>query len=135
MKESFKLWGYIALMMFLVIFVDFVLFEDFMMYSPYYVYMKEIFIFLFIFTIAVSVFVIGYFFKLRGHFNPTGIKDYLKLYWAILWRALVIVIPVVGIIAYVFKGSIESRILTIFVEILAGLPAIYWYLKKIKKSC
>jgi len=130
LKKAFFLWLDIAIFMFLIIFVDFILFLDVMEYTKYWVYMKEIFIGIFIATILISIWAVGYFFKLRGFFNPNGVVDYLKLYWSIFWRAMVFVVPIVGIIAYVFKGSIESRFLTIFVEILIGFVAIYWYLRQ-----
>ena len=130
LKKAFFLWLDIAIFMFLIIFVDFILFLDVMEYTKYWVYMKEIFIGIFIITILISIWAVGYFFKLKGFFNPNGVVDYLKLYWSIFWRAMVFVVPIVGIIAYVFKGSIESRFLTIFVEILIGFVAIYWYLRQ-----
>ncbi len=129
LKKSFRLWLDIASFMFLIIFADFILFSDIVSYTSYWIYMKEIFIFLFISTILFSIWVVGYFFNLYG-IKVIGFKNYLKVYWSILWRALLIVIPIVGIIAYIYKGSVFSRFLTIFVEILAGFPAIYWYLKK-----
>jgi hypothetical protein len=61
------------------------------------------------------------------------IKKYFKIYFAILWRAVLILIPVIGFIAIKYKGSIESRIWTIIIEILAGFPAIWWYLSKLEK--
>jgi hypothetical protein len=92
--------------------------------------MKEIFIFIFIVTILISVFALGYFFEKAGIVRfENKIPGYLKLYFSILWRALVFVVPIVGLIAYVYHGSIGSRIATIFIEVLAGFPAIYWYLK------
>jgi len=81
------------------------------------------------------VFVIGAYFESFGIVKfKNRLFGYLKLYWSILWRALIIVMPIIALISVVFKGSIGSRIFTIFVEFLAGLPAIYWYLKKVVKN-
>jgi len=129
LKKAFSLWLDIAIMMFLVIVVDFIVFEDLMVYTPYWMYMKEIFIGIFIFTLLVSIWAVGYFFNIHG-FKIKGVWGYLKIYWSVFWRAMVFVIPVVGLIAYFFHGSIQSRIFTILIEILAGFPAIYWFLKK-----
>jgi len=129
-KKAFYLWADIAIFMFFVIIVDFMLFEDLIFYWGIYFYAKGIFITIFVLTILISVFAVGYFFEKHGIISyQNRLVGYLKIYFAILWRALVFVIPVVGIIAYVYHGSIGSRIVTIFVEILAGFPAIYWYLK------
>ncbi|WP_457562044.1 hypothetical protein [Caminibacter pacificus] len=133
MKKAFLLWLDIAIFLFLVIFAGFIVFSDIMTYTNFWFYMKEIFISIFIITIFFSIWAIGYFFNLHG-FKVQGIKQYLKIYWSILWRALIIVTPIIGLIAVIFKGSIFSRILTIFIEILAGFPAIYWYLKKLEKN-
>ncbi len=129
-KLAFKLWFYIAGIMSLVIFAVYLLFINLM--QSYFWYMKEIFIGLFIITIIISFFVINAYFET---FNiqiksKTKLGKYFKIYFGILWRALVILIPIIGIIAYEYHGSIESRIITIFLEILAGLPAIWWFLNK-----
>ena len=133
MKKAFLLWLDIAIIMFFIIFVDFMLFEDLIFYWQLF-YSKEIFIGLFIITILFSSFFVWYFFERHGvlTFNNRFLS-YLKLYFAILWRALVIVIPIIGIIAFIYKGSIGSWIATIFIEILSGFPAIYWYLKRLSK--
>ncbi len=129
-KLAFKLWFYIAGLMSLVIFASFLIFIDIMEYTNYFWYMKEIFITLFVITIIISFFVVNFYFetfqitiKAKNRFTK-----YLKIYFAILWRALVILIPVIGFIAYKYHGSIESRILSIILEILAGFPAIWWLL-------
>jgi len=134
-KKAFYLWLDIAIFMFFIIVVDFMLFEDLLIYWGLFFYMKEIFIGLFTVTILFSIFAIGYFFEKHGIVTfQNRFTGYLKLYFAILWRALVFVVPAVGFIAYIYHGSIGSRIATIFIEILAGLPAIYWYLKKNSKN-
>ncbi|WP_456479319.1 hypothetical protein [Nautilia sp.] len=134
-KKAFYLWMDIAVFMFFVILVDFMLFEDLLMYWRLFFYMKEIFIVIFVLTVLISIFALGYFFEKHGIISfKNRITGYLKLYFSILWRALVFVVPIVGIIAFVYHGSIGSRIATIFIEILAGFPAIYWYLKKISKN-
>ena len=129
LKKAFYLWAEIASFMLFVIVADFMIFEDLLMYWGLFFYMKEIFISIFVVTILISVFAVGYFFEKAGVVRfENKILGYLKLYFSILWRALVFVIPIVGLIAYVYHGSIGSRIATIFIEILAGFPAIYWYL-------
>jgi hypothetical protein len=134
-KKAFYLWLDIAIFMFFIIFIDFMLFEDLLFYWGLFFYMKKIFVGLFILTILISIFAVGYFFEKHGIMKfQNRFLGYLKLYFAILWRALVFVIPVVGLIAYIYHGSIGSRIATIFIEILFGFPAIYWYLKKMSKS-
>ena len=134
-KKAFYLWLDIAIFMFFIIVVDFMLFEDLIIYWRMFYYVKEIFIFLFILTILISMFAVGYFFEKHEIVSfQNRFTGYLKLYFAILWRALVFVVPAVGLIAYIFHGSIGSRIATIFIEILAGFPAIYWYLKKNSKN-
>ena len=131
-KMAFKIWLYIAGFMSLVIFIDFIIFMDFMEYSNYFWYMKEIFIALFIITIIISFFIVNLYFdlfKINIKAKNKFIKM-LKIYWSILWRALLILIPIIGFIAYKYHGSIESRIATIIVEILVGFPAIWWFLTK-----
>jgi len=130
LKKAFYLWAEIASFMLFVIVADFMIFEDLLVYWGLFFYMKEIFISIFIVTILISVFALGYFFEKAGIVRfENKIPGYLKLYFSILWRALVFVVPIVGLIAYVYHGSIGSRIATIFIEVLAGFPAIYWYLK------
>ncbi len=133
-KKAFYLWADIAVFMFFIIVVDFILFEDLIVYWRMLFYVKEIFIGLFVLTLIISVFAVGYFFE---RYQIVSFKNrftgYLKLYFSILWRALAVVVPIIGIIAYIYHGSIGSRIATVFIEILAGFPAIYWYLKKNKK--
>jgi len=128
---AFKLWCYIAGMMSLVIFVSFLLFMDIMQYTNYFYYMKEIFIGTFITVIVISFFVVNFYFDLFGIEIKSKNKfiKYLKVYFGILWRALIILIPIIGFIAYKYHGSIESRIITIIIEIIAGLPAIWWFLQ------
>jgi len=133
LKKAFFLWLDIAIFMFLIIFAGFIVFLDTMEFTHLWMYMKVVFIAMFVITILFSVWAVGYFFKLHGY-DIRGIKGYLKLYLMVLIRALIIVIPIVGIIAYIYKGSIFSRFLTIFVEILAGFPAIYWTLRKLEKK-
>jgi len=131
-KLAFKIWFYITGVMSLVIFADYILFLDFMMYNNYFWYMKEIFVFLFVFTILISFFIVNYFFDLFKITVPSKNKfiRYLKVYFGILIRALVVLIPIIAFIAIKFHGSIESRIWTIIIEILAGFPAIWWFLNK-----
>jgi len=128
-KKAFWLWADIAIFMFFVIIADFMLFDDLMAYWREYYHMKEIFILIFVVTILISIWAIGYFFQRHGIEKVDSFWKYLKLYFSILWRALIIVFPIIGITAYLFHGSIGSRIFTVFIEILAGYPAIYWYLK------
>ena len=127
---AFKLWLYIAGMMGLIIFASFLIFMDIMQYTSYMWYMKEIFIAIFIIVIISSFFIVNFYFNLFGINVKSKNKftKYLKIYFGILWRALIIVTPVIGFIAYKYHGSIGSRIFTIFVEIIAGLPAIWWFL-------
>ena len=117
----------------MVIFVDFIIFIDFMQYSNLYFYMKEIFIVLFILTIIISFFVINLYFYLFG--IDIKAKNKFKIYFGILWRAIVILILIISFITYKYHGSLESRIWTIIIEILVGFPAIWWFLssKKILK--
>ncbi|WP_457559937.1 hypothetical protein [Caminibacter sp.] len=131
MKKAFRIWLDISIFMFLIVFVDFLLFQTFVVYFYSMKQINMFFVSIFIFTILISVFLLGVVFKKYG-FEVKTLKDYFKLYFSILWRALVFAIPVIGIIAMIFKGSIFSRFLTIIVEFLAGLPAIYWYLKSKK---
>lgn len=133
-KKAFLLWFDIAAFMFLVIIADFILFEDLIVYWRMFFYVKEIFIGLFVLTLIISVFAVGYFFERHQIVSfQNRFTGYIKLYFSILWRALAVVMPVIGVIAYIYHGSIGSRIATVFIEILAGFPAIYWYLKKIEK--
>jgi hypothetical protein len=136
LKKSLKIWTEISIMMFLIVFADFILFSDLMLYTNCYKEMNEIFIGIFILTIIASIYFLGFFFEKNEIYVPAKNKfvKYLKIYWAVLWRALVIVTPVIGIIAVTFHGSIGSRILTIFMEFLAGLPAIWWYLESLKRK-
>ena len=131
-KLAFKLWFYISVTMSLVIFVMYLLFID--LTQSYFWYMKDIFIGLFIITIIISFFVINTYFET---FNiqiksKTKIGKYFKIYFGILWRALLILIPIIGFIAFKYHGSIESRIATIIIEILVGFPAIWWFLNSKK---
>ncbi len=129
-KLAFKLWCYITGIMLLIIFAEYILFIDIMQYTNFFWYMKEIFIGIFIITIVLSFFVINLYFNLFG-IEVKGKNKFikmLKIYFNILWRALIILIPIIGFIAYKYQGSIGSRILTIFLEILAGFPAIWWFL-------
>ncbi len=131
-KLAFKLWFHIAGIMSLIIFAFYLIFIDIMEYTNYFWYMKEIFITLFVITIIISFFVVNFYFdsfKIRIE-AKTSFKKHLKIYFGILWRALVILAPIIIFIAYKFHGSIESRILTIIFEILAGFPAIWWFLYK-----
>ena len=135
-KLAFKVWFYIAAFMSMVIFVDFIIFMDFMQYSNFYFYMKEIFIGLFILTIVISFFTVNLYFDMFG-IKTEGKNRFikmLKIYFGIFWRAFIILIPIIGFIAYKYHGSVESRIWTIIIEILVGFPAIWWFLssKKIK---
>jgi len=128
---AFKLWCYIAGMMSLVIFVSFLIFMDIMEYTNYFYYMKEIFVGIFITVIVISFFVVNFYFdlfKIEIKSKNKFIK-YLKVYFGILWRALIILIPVIGFMAYKYHGSIESRIAAIIIEVIAGLPAIWWFLQ------
>jgi len=127
---AFKIWFYIAGIMGLVIFAAFLIFMDIMQYTNYFYYMKEIFIGIFVAVIIISFFVVNFYFDLFGIEIKSQNKytKYLKIYFGILWRALIILIPVIGFIAYEYHGSIESRIITISIEIIAGLPAIWWFL-------
>ena len=127
LKKSFYVWLDIAIFMFFIIFAEFLIFSDLLFYWGMFFYMKEIFIGFFVLTILVSIYFIGYFFNVHN-IQISGMTGYLKLYFSILWRAMIFVIPTVGLIAYIYHGSIGSRIFTIFVEILAGFPAIYWYM-------
>jgi hypothetical protein len=130
LKKAFYLWGEIAAFMLFIIVADFMIFEALLVYWGLFFYMKEIFISIFVITILISIFTVGYFFEKSGVVKfQNRISGYLKLYFSILWRALVFVVPIVGVIAYIYHGSIGSRIATIFIEIFAGFPAIYWYLK------
>ena len=135
-KLAFQLWFYIAALMSLVIFASFLLFVDIMEYTYYFFfYMKEIFIGIFTGVIIISFFVVNAYFdtfniKVKA---KTKISRYFKIYWGVLWRALVILIPIVGFIASTYHGSIQSRIATIIIEILVGFPAIWWFLAKINK--
>ena len=132
LKKSFLIWADIAFIMMLVIFIDFILFQDMLEYWHLFFYVKDIFISIFIFTIIISVFVTGYFFEFhRVFYFKNRFLGYLKLYFSILWRALVIVVPIIGAIAYIYHGSLNSRVAVIIIEVLAGFPAIYWYMKKI----
>ncbi|GAB6075117.1 hypothetical protein [Nautilia lithotrophica] len=134
-KKAFYLWLNIAIFMFFIIVIDFILFEDLIIYWHKFFYVKEIFISLFAGTILISIFAIGYFFEKQGVISfQNRFIGYLKLYFSIFWRALMFVVPIIGLIAYIYHGSIGSRIATIFIEILAGFPAIYWYLRKISKN-
>jgi len=139
-KFALKIWFYIAAMMSLILFAFFMLFMDIMQYTNYYWYMKQIFIAIFILVIISSFFVVNYYFNFFGIEikAKNNLTRNIKIYFAVLWRALVFVIPAVGLIAYIYHGSIGSRIFTIFIEILAGFPAIWWFLnsKKIEiRSC
>ena len=133
---AFKLWFYIAGVMSLVIFTSFILFIDIMEYTYYFFWhMKEIFIGIFTGVIIISFFVINAYFDA---FNiqikaKTKIGRYFKIYWGILWRAIIILIPIIGFIASTYHGSIQSRIATIIIEILAGFPAIWWFLTKVNR--
>ena len=132
LKRAFLLWKDIAIMMFFIIVVDFIVFEDLIFYWHMFFYVKEIFISIFIITILFSMFFVGYFFERHGVLIAAKNRFfmYMKIYFAVLWRALIIVTPIIGVIAYIYHGSIGSRIFTIFIEILAGFGAIYWFLKK-----
>ena len=134
LKIAFNIWLQIAGIMSLVLFADYILFFDFMMYSNLFWYMKEIFIGLFVVTIIISFFVINYFFEIYKIQIPAYNKltRYFKIYFGILWRAFVILIPIIGFIALKYHGSIQSRIWTIVIEVLAGFPAIWWYLNSKK---
>ncbi|AZV47444.1 hypothetical protein C3L23_09265 [Nautilia sp. PV-1] len=136
LKKAFNLWLKIAIFMLFVIIADFMIFEVLLVYWHLFFYMKEIFITIFAVTIIFSIFAVGYFFEQFGIEVKAKNRffKYIKIYFSVLWRALIIVTPVIGLIAYVFHGSIGSRIATIFIEILAGFPAIYWYLKKLDKK-
>jgi len=127
---ALKLWSYIAGIMSLVIFASFLLFIDIMQYTNYFIYTKEIFIAIFITVIIISFFIINIYFDLFGIkvVSKTNTIKHLKIYFGILWRALVILFPIISFIAYTYQGSIESRIATIIIEIIAGLPAIWWFL-------
>ena len=135
-KLAFKLWFHIAGIMSMVIFASFLLFVDIMEYTSYFFwYMKEIFIAIFSGVIIISFFVVN------AYFDAFNIKvkaknkllRYFEIYWGILWRALIILIPIIGFIAYTYHGSITSRIATIIIEILVGFPTIWWFLAKINK--
>ncbi|GAX88266.1 conserved hypothetical protein [Lebetimonas natsushimae] len=135
-KPAFKLWFHIAGIMSIIIFMMFLLFLDLMMYFRMFMYVKFIFISEFIVTIIISFFVVNKYFEV---FNikineKNKIKKYFKIYFGILWRALLILIPIISFIAITYKGSVESRIWTIIIEIMAGFPAIWWYLKSNKKK-
>ncbi len=131
---ALKLWGYIATFMTLVIFADFILFMDFMQYSNLYFYIKEIFIGLFILTIIISFFIVNLYFHLFGIDIKAKNKflKMIKIYFGILWRAILILIPIIAFIAYKYQGSIQSRIWTIIIEIFVGFPAIWWFLSSKK---
>ena len=130
-KKSLKLWLHIAGIMSLVILALSILFFNIMQNYYMYKYIKPIFIGIFIAVIIISFFVINAYFEAFGIKIKTKTKTgrYFKIYFGILWRAILIVTPIIGFIAYKYHGSIPSRIATIIVEILAGLPAIYWFLK------
>jgi len=134
LKIAFNIWLQTAGIMSLVLFADYILFFDFMMYSNLFWYMKEIFIGLFIVTIIISFFVINYFFEIYKIQIPARNKltRYFKIYFGILWRALIILVPIIGFIALKYHGSIQSRIWTVIIEVLAGFPAIWWYLNSKK---
>jgi len=135
-KLAFKLWFYIAGIMSMAIFASFLLFVDIMQYNYYFFYyMKEIFIGIFTGIIIISFFVINAYFNAFGIKikAKTKIERYFKIYWGILWRAILILIPIIGFIASTYHGSIQSRIATIIIEILVGFPAIWWFLVKINK--
>ncbi len=108
-KKALHIWFDIAGMMFLIIFVDFVFFQ-LLMEEGLFFYMKQIFIALFTVTVLASVYFVGFFFN-KHKIETKGFWGYLKLYFAVFWRAMVFVVPVVGLIAVIFKGSIASRIL------------------------
>ena len=135
MNLAFKLWFHIAGVMSIVICMMFLLFLDLMIYFNLFMYVKAIFISIFIITIIISFFVVNKYFEefKIGINEKSKIKKYFKIYFSIFWRAIVILIPIIGFIAVKYHGSIESRIWTIIIEILAGFPAIWWYLKGIKK--
>ena len=65
-KKAFYLWADIAIFMFFIIVVDYMLFEDLIFYWGLYFYAKGIFITIFVLTILISVFVVGYFFEKHG---------------------------------------------------------------------
>jgi amino acid transporter len=135
-KLVFKIWFHIAGIMSIVIFMMFLVFLDLMMYTRLFIYMKYVFVLEFIITIIVSFFVVNKYFEIFGIDigEKNKIKKYFKIYFGILWRAVLILIPIVGYIAMKYKGSIESRIWTIIIEILVGFPAIWWYLASNKKE-
>jgi hypothetical protein len=134
-KKSLKLWIHIAGLMSLVILAFSILFFSLMQNYYMYHYIKPLFIGIFITVIVISFFVINAYFEAFGIKidAKTKIGRYLKIYFGILWRAMIILIPIIGFIAYKYHGSIPSRIATIIVEIIAGLPAIYWFLKSTSK--
>jgi hypothetical protein len=134
LKKAFLIWLDISIFMFFVVFVDFLLFQTFVVYAQSMKDINFLFITIFIVTIIFSVFLLGLVFEKHGFKFENRLKDYLKLYFSILWRALIIAAPFIGIIAFIFKGSIFSRFLTIIIEFLAGFPAIYWYLKSRDKT-
>jgi hypothetical protein len=134
LKKAFLIWLDIAIFMFFIVFVDFLMFQTFVVYATSMREVNFIFISIFIITLIASIFLLGIVFEKHGFKFENKFFGFLKLYFSILWRALVFAIPVIGIIAFIFKGSIFSRFLTIVVEFLAGFPAIYWYLKTLYKK-
>jgi len=135
LKTSFILWSKIAIFMFFVINIGFILFLTLIQYWHLYMHVKAIFISIFVITLIISFFVINYFFKNEPIFKKNKITfNPFKLYFSLFLRAMVFVIPAVGLIAYTCHGSITSRFFTILIEILLGFPAIYWYIYSLNKK-
>ncbi|MGE4547733.1 MAG: hypothetical protein AB7E28_08175 [Desulfurella sp.] len=134
---AFNLWVSICIKMIIVLFISVSIFISGTVIFK--VSENTIFTCIFLIFMLISIIVIYKEFKKARAKNENlnkilplhkyFIQDALSIYFALTLRAIIILLPLLGILAFFSKGDIIGRIYAVVLEFMVGYPSIYWYLK------
>jgi hypothetical protein len=138
---AFDLWVAICIKMLIVLFISIGVFIGATMF--FRVSENAIFVSTFIIFEIISIIVIYIEFKKARVKNENlnkilplhkyVIQDALSIYLSLTIRAIIILLPFLGILAFISKGDIIGRAYAVILEFMVGYPSIYWYLKNRSK--
>ncbi|OSS41121.1 hypothetical protein DESAMIL20_2059 [Desulfurella amilsii] len=138
---AFNLWAAICFEMLIVLVISIILFiSGTIIFSAN---KNTLFVGIFLIFMIISIFVIYMKFKKASAKNenlnkilPSHkylIQDAVLIYFSLTIRAIIILLPLLGILAFFSKGDIIGRIYAVVLEFMVGYPSIYWYLKSRSK--
>jgi hypothetical protein len=138
---AFNLWVTICIKMLIVLFISVSIFIGGIVIFK--ISENTIFICIFLIFMIISIIVIYREFKKARAKNESlnkilplhkySIQDALYIYFALTLRAIIILLPLLGILAFFSKGDIIGRVYAVVLEFMVGYPSIYLYLKSRSK--